>query len=205
MARQNRVLPTAEIVASPFRGMFMGNRGCLHDDDGQLGKARWRHRNWITCALSFKGRKRGLMMPGRYTELFFMDEAVACAAGHRPCAECRRDAWRAFQYAWSVNFGPARAAEIDHMLHLARLDGRSQRRQEALADDLPDGAMVLLDGQPHLVLEGRAIHWQPQGYGRVQRLPDGLMTVLTPSPMVAVMRSGWRPELHKSALGSDFV
>lgn len=199
-SRQNRVWPTGEIVANPARGMFMGNRGCLHDHQGQLGTARWRHKNWITCALSFKGRKRHLMAPGSYTELFFMDESVACAAGHRPCAECRRSAWQGFQAAWAMNFGKASAADIDRSLHLARLEAKDQRRHQAVAKDLPDGVMVLLGGLPHLVLGGQARSWRPDGYGADRLLPDGSVTVLTPAPMVAVMGSGWRPELHSSII-----
>lgn len=203
MARQNRVLPTGEIVADPARGLFMGNRGCLHDPDGRLGAARWRHRNWITCALSFKERKRSPMSPGKYTELFFLDEAVACAAGHRPCAECRRPAWRAFQAVWSGVFGPMKAAEIDRTLHVARLEGRRQRRHTALARDLPDGAMMLTDDAAHLVIAGKALPWSPAGYGPACPLPDGDVTVLTPAPMVAVLRAGWKPVLHSSALADS--
>lgn len=200
MARQNRVWPTGEIVADPARGLFMGNRGCLHDADGRLGAAPWRHRHWITCALSFNGRKRSLMSPGKYTELFFLDEAVACAAGHRPCAECRRPEWRAFQAVWTGVFGPMKAAEIDRCLHAARLQGRGQRRHRALARDLPDGTMVLIHNAVHLVLAAHALLWRSGGYGAARPLPDGEVTVLTPAPMVAVMQAGWTPVLHPSAL-----
>lgn len=108
--RQNRVLPTGEVVAIPDRGLFMGNRGILHDTEGRLGGARWKHPHWITCRLTINGRKRTLMAPGRYTELFFLDEAVACAAGHRPCAECRRAEWLTFRAIWAGIFGSVRAA-----------------------------------------------------------------------------------------------
>jgi hypothetical protein len=199
MVRQNRVWPTGEIGADPARGLFMGNRGCLHDAEGRLGAARWRHCNWITCALSFKGRKRSLMSPGKYTELFFLDEAVACAAGHRPCAECRRPVWLAFQAVWSGVFGPMKAAEIDRSLHAARLEDRRQRRHSALARDLPDGTMVLIDQAAHLVLAAHALPWQADGYSAACPLPEGQVTVLTPAPMVAVMRAGWTPVLHDSA------
>lgn len=202
MARQNRVWPTGEIVAEAARGLFMGNRGCLHDADGRIGAARWRHRAWITCALSFKGRKRELMSPGKYTELFFLDEAVACAAGHRPCAECRHPQWKAFQAAWAGVFGPMRAAEIDRSLHAARIDGKVQRRHLAMARDLPDGAMVLIDGAAHLLRAGRARPWQPAGYAAGEPTPQGEVTVLTPAPLLAVMRAGWTPDLHPSAFGA---
>lgn len=199
MVRQNRVWPTGEIVADPARGLFMGNRGCLHDAEGRLAAAWWRHRNWITCALSFNGRRRSLMAPGKYTELFFLDEAVACAAGHRPCAECRRPVWQAFQSAWAGVFGPMKAAEIDRSLHTARLDGRGQRHHVAQARDLPDGTMVLISDAPHLVLAAQALRWQPDGYGAASPLPEGHVTVLTPAPLVAVMRAGWAPVMHPTA------
>ncbi|MDB5560081.1 MAG: hypothetical protein JWQ36_3015, partial [Enterovirga sp.] len=117
MPRQNRVLPTGEIVALPFRGAFMGNRGILHDEAGRLGRARWRHPHWIICRLAFKGRRRAIMAPRRYTELFFPDEAVALAAGHRPCAECRRDAFGAYRSALArAEGGPAHsAASLDRL------------------------------------------------------------------------------------------
>ncbi|MGB8623555.1 MAG: hypothetical protein WCD16_12105, partial [Paracoccaceae bacterium] len=105
MPLQNRVLPTGEIVVHPARADFMGNRGILHGGNRQLGTARWRHKTWITCLLSFKGRKRVPMTPGRYTELFFLDEAVALAAGHRPCAECRRADFLRYRDAWQAATG----------------------------------------------------------------------------------------------------
>lgn len=200
MVRQNRVWPTGEIVADPTRGLFMGNRGCLHDAEGSLGNARWRNRNWITCALSFNGRSRSLMSPGKYTELFFLDEAVACAAGHRPCAECRRPDWQAFQAAWTAVHGAMRAAEIDRCLHAARIDAKAQRRFAAPVRGLPDGAMVLIDAEVHLLHGGQALRWHPGGYGERRALQDGLVTVLTPAPLVAVMQAGWRPALHPTAL-----
>ena len=200
MVRQNRVWPTGEIVADAARGLFMGNRGCLHDADGRLGTARWRHLNWITCALSCNGRKRSLLSPGKYTELFFMDEAVACAAGHRPCAECRRPVWNAFQAAWADVHGAMRAAEIDRTLHAARIEGKAQRRDTAMARDFPDGTMVLIEGEVHLVQADRMRRWHPTGYGMVQSIPPGEVTVLTPTPLLAVMRAGWAPELHPTAL-----
>jgi len=200
MVRQNRVWPTGEILADPARGLFMGNRGCLHDADGRIGAARWRHRNWITCVLSFKGRRRSLMSPGKYTELFFLDEAVACAAGHRPCAECRRPVWQSLKTVWASVFGCMTAAEIDRCLHAARLDGQEQRRHSAKARELPDGTMVLIDDAVHLVRAAQALRWGPGGYGTAGPLPDGQVTVLTPAPMVAVMQAGWRPVLHSSAV-----
>lgn len=148
--RQNRVAPTGEIVAAPYRGTFMGNRGILHDGAGRLGSARWRHRHWVCCLLRFRGRHRQVMAPNRYTELFFLDEAVALAAGHRPCAECRRADFNAFRAA----FGPDLSApEIDAALHRARVDRgtRRQIRHEAPLGRLPDGGFILYEGAAHLV------------------------------------------------------
>jgi hypothetical protein len=199
MPRQNRIMPTGEVVVHPARGLFMGNRGILHDGAGQLGRARWRHPHWITCQIAFRGRTRPLMAPGAYTELFFLDEAVACAAGHRPCAECRRAEYRAYAAAWADVFGQTNAAGIDRALHAARIDGRGQRRHTAPAQGLPDGVMVLIADQPHLIRSGRALPFAPDGYGPPVALPHGDVTVLTPAPSVAVMAAGWQPALHPSA------
>lgn len=200
MPRQNRVQPDGTIIAHPARGLFMGNRGILHDGAGQLGRARWRHPHWITCLTAFKDRKRPLMAPGRYTELFFLDEAVACAAGHRPCAECRRADWLHFRTLWAGLYGPADAPGIDRALHAARLTPeRRQRLHMAPAASLPEGAMVLWQGQVHLVT-ARGLHPHgPAGYGPPLPRPAELLTVLTPAPLIAVMAAGWRPLLHPSA------
>ena len=202
MPRQNRVQPDGQIIAHPARGLFMGNRGILHDDAGQLGRARWRHPHWITCLTSFKGRKRALLAPGRYTELFFLDEAVACAAGHRPCAECRRADWLDFRHRWSLLYGAADAASIDRALHKARLTpDRQQRRHMAPAETLPPGVFVLWQDRPHL-MTARGLHpHSPQGYGPPLPRPAGLLPVLTPEPLASVMAAGWRPLLHPSAEG----
>lgn len=202
MTLQNRVLPTGEIVAEPFRGTLMGNRGCLHDAARRLGRARWRHRNWITCRLSFKGRRRTLMVPGRYTELFFLDEATALAVGHRPCAECRREDYLRFRAAWENAFGDRpSAAELDRTLHADRLDGVTgggQRRHEVSARDLPDGAMALIEGRPMLVWAGALRPWHRDGYRAALALPRGAITVLTPAATLAVLRAGYSPIPHPS-------
>lgn len=202
MARQNRVLPTGEIVADPARGMFMGNRGILHDRDQRLGAARWRHKGWVCCALSFKGRHRKLMQPGQYTELFFLDEAVALAAGHRPCAECRRADFNRFRSAWAVAHGTLpRAPDMDRVLHASRAArGRAQMRHQADARGLPDGAFVLWDSNAHLLLADRALPFTPGGYGAGNARPVGMVTVLTPAPTLAALAAGYAPLLHPSAL-----
>jgi hypothetical protein len=203
---QNRVTPTGDFVADPGRGTFMGNRGILHDAVRQLGAARWRHRSWIGCQLNFKSRKRALMAPRRYTELFFLDEATALAAGHRPCFECRRDAFRAFQSAWRQAFGTpdCSAAAMDRVLHRARVEPRTRRqiRSEATLDDLPDGVFVLLHEAPSplLVLGDRLLRWRAAGYASWRPRPTAIRCrVLTPAPTVAVLRAGYAPALHPSA------
>ena len=207
MPLQNRVTPMGDIVADLARGMLMGNRGILHDAGRQLGAARWRHRSWICCELSFKGRRRSVMAPRRYTELFFLDEATALAAGHRPCFECRRNAAQAFQTAWRRAFDAAdcSAPAMDRVLHRARVEPRTRRqiRFEATLDDLPDGVFVLLDEAPStplLVLGDRLLRWRASGYVSWRPRPTAIRCrVLTPAPTVAVLRAGYAPTLHPSA------
>jgi hypothetical protein len=205
MPLENRVAPTGEIEADPARGSLMGNRGILHDEARRLGRRRWAHKAWISCLLEFRGRWRPVMAPGRYTELFFLDEAVALAAGHRPCGECRREAFRRFAAAFAAGAGlaVARAPAIDRMLHAARIDpvtGR-QARTAAFLDALPDGAFVLdADGAPALVHGGRLLPWSHNGYGPPRPRPEGtIVTVLTPPPALAALAAGYRPLLHPSA------
>jgi len=174
----------------------MGNRGCMHDAEGRIVR-RWTTKAWIACRLSFKGRRRTLMQPGRYTELFFLDEATAAAAGHRPCAECRRGDYRAFRGLWEEVHGPVRGvAEIDALLHAARVGPGTgaQRRHRADWTDLPDGSFALHGDRPHLVLGDRLLPHAPAGYGpALPRPPQGTTEVLTPAPVVALMRAGWKP------------
>ncbi|MDH3702111.1 MAG: hypothetical protein OEU46_12415 [Alphaproteobacteria bacterium] len=205
MVLQNRVTPTGDIVAVAARGQFMGNRGILHDDRRQLGRSRWKHKAWIICLLCFRGRKRVPMTPHRYTELFFFDEAVAIAAGHRPCYECRRRAYRDWCAAWQAGHGePAlpRAGEMDARLHGERVDRRTRRQRvwSAPVDDLPDGTYLLAGQHPHLLLNQRLLPWSPEGYWAARPRPaGGLVTVLTPPAAVAALRGGYRPIVHASA------
>ena len=205
MAFQNRVTPAGEIVADAAKGTMMGNRGILHGTDRTLGTSRWRHKAWIACTLDFKGRRRTIMEPGNYTELFFLDEATALAAGHRPCAECRRAAFRDFSGAFARGHGEAStlsAVEIDRRLHACRVESRSRRqiRHEADASGLPDGAMILSDDDFWLVWSDRILRWRISGYDLVAPLPNGAVTVLTPAATVAALTAGYRPQLHESAL-----
>lgn len=186
------------------RGLFTGNRGVLHDDAYQLRPARWKHRNWIICALSFKGRHRELMTPRRWTELFFLDEAVALAAGHRPCAECRRAAYNGWMAAYVAGAGVERpsAPEADAVLHGQRAEpgARRLRRHAAPMESLPDGSFVLAaDGAPCLVLGDTLRPWSHTGYGPARGRPGGDAVLLTPPANVAALAGGYAPLLHPSA------
>lgn len=204
MPLQNRVTPCGDILAVPPRGLFMGNRGVLHDDRRRLGAARWKHRNWVTCRLEFNNRRRRVMAPRRYTELFFLDEAVALAAGHRPCGECRRRDYAHFLDIWSEAFGHRPGArELDHVLHMARAEpgARNLKRHAAALGELPDGAFILSEaGQPLLALGPWLYPYEPGGYGPPVKRRAGVVSVLTPEPTIAVLRAGFRPVLHPSAL-----
>jgi hypothetical protein len=207
MPLQNRVTPTAEIVAHPARGLLMGNRGgALHGADRMLGARRWVTRSWICCRLEFNGRHRQVMAPGRYTELFFLDEATALAAGHRPCFECRRADAERFALLWSAAHGlpaRARAAEMDQVLHAERLtaDGRQRHHVRELAE-LPPTTMIVdpANGRPALVLEDALLPWHITGYCRPAIRPRrARVEALTPPGIIAVMKSGFRPLLHETS------
>jgi hypothetical protein len=197
---QNRVTPFSELVADPGRGLVYGNRGCLHDADGRI-RRRYNGRRWIACRLEFKGWHRApLLQPGRFTELFFLDEATAFAAGHRPCALCRRE-----DYNRLVELLGAGADAIDERLHAERVDPetRGQRRHKARFDELPDGTFVLHEGEPWLVLGSNLLRWTAGGYNARTARPRGGAVVLTPPTLVDVLRSGWQPVvplLHPSSI-----
>ncbi|WP_375691339.1 hypothetical protein [Pseudooceanicola sp. LIPI14-2-Ac024] len=203
MPLQNRVLPTGEIAAIEARGTLTGNRGILDfDATGRLGTARWRSQAWISCTLIHpRGKYQGPRPVRSWTPLFFLDEAVALAAGHRPCAYCRRAAFAAYRDAWARATGAApRAPAIDRALHRARATrDRRQVRLTAVAADLPPGAMVLWQDRPHLVAADALRPWHPAGYDAPVPRPDGPVTVLTPAPSLAALAAGFRPELHQSA------
>jgi hypothetical protein len=198
MALRNRVTPLGDLIAHPARGLVYGNRGCLHDDCGEI-RRRFATRRWIACRLEFKGWHRELMMqPGKFTELFFLDEATALAAGHRPCALCRREDYRRFLDI----VGAAGADEIDERLHAERLAGRRRRLHPAVLDELPDGSFVLHGDEPSLVLGGRLLRWTPAGYREQRVPPDRRVQTITPPSLVELLRAGWEPAvplLHRSA------
>ena len=215
MPRPNRVTPLGDLISVPDRGLVYGNRGCLHDARGEI-RRRWAVRRWIACRLRFRGRRRHpLMMPGRYTELFLLDEVTALAAGHRPCAECRREDYRAMQRIWAARYGldeaMLRADPIDERLHAERLTPAGARRLHDLTfGELPDGAFVMLGeegadgGEPWLVYGEELLRWTPAGYtDRVAR--PALSTraqVITPPSLLALLSAGWDPVvplIHPSA------
>jgi hypothetical protein len=191
---RNRVTPLGDLVADPARGLVYGNRGCLHDGRGEIVR-RFQVKRWIACRLEFKGWHRSsLMQPGRFTELFFLDEATALAAGHRPCALCRRADYNRFL----ALVGEHRADDIDERLQVERL---GPRRRAALPD-LPAGTFVLRDDASWLVLDDELRRWSPAGYTERRRRGTGRATVVTPPSLVEVLRSGWSgavPLLHPTA------
>ena len=200
MPLQNRVDPYGRIIRTPARGTFMGNRGgALHDDAREIVRP-YKSRQWITCVLEFKDRHRTVMSPRRYTELFFLDEAVAFAAGHRPCAECRRERFTAFQRAWNAQ-KPPRAPEMDAELHRTRINKRRNKLTwQAPLKSLPNGSFVDIDGSPWLVWDDSLLLWTPERYAKKLTRPDQLtVSVLTPPAIVECFRHGYTPELHRSA------
>jgi hypothetical protein len=202
MAERNRVTPTGEIVATSLRGAWTGNRGVLHEGREIV---RFHGGNlWITCALEFRGRHRELWLPNRWTPLFFHDEAVAFAAGHRPCGECRHAEYQAYKGAWAEALGgePPSAGEMNRRLHSERIFRGSHRRRfhEVSWTELPDGAFVLEDGTPCLLRGGDLVAWGLDGYGeRRRRRRRGIATAITPPATLAVLRAGYQVQIDPSA------
>jgi len=209
MPLQNRVTPRGEIIATPARGRLMGNRGGrLHTPDRELTRRRWASRAWICCLLEFKARHRKVMAPDSYTELFFLDEATALAAGHRPCFECRReDAVRfATRFAKAVLKDGKHASErasagrMDTILHSER-HASSPHRKQLVADIMTLPAGVFIESNTTAMLhhgDGRCSTWAPDGYAKPQQV-DGVVRLLTPPSIVAVIAAGYRPAVHESA------
>lgn len=194
MPLQNRVTPFGEIIATPARGMFTGNRGIIHaPEGGRLTNRRWAGKAWLICVCDHQGRRRQVMSGRKWTELFFLDEATALAAGHRPCFECRRDAASAFRDGWA---GAPSAKAMDAMLHAERLNGRQKRLHAMPAKALPVGVMAAAGGAAWL-WAGRWLRWAPEGYTRAKEPAfDGM---LTPPSALAALQAGYRPVLHPSA------
>ena len=209
MPLQNRVTPEGEIVAVPERGTMYGNRGgCFHRPNQTLLKRRYGNKQWICCVLAFKGRRRRLMQPGLFTELFFVDEATALAAGHRPCFECRRaDAVR-FAEVWAKVAGlegRAAAPDMDERLQGERIDRRGAKVTfAARLGALPDGVFVRHETRAALVWGGRLLPWSFAGYrAPVPIAARAVADVLTPNVTVDILAAGYRPLVHETAQSSD--
>jgi hypothetical protein len=197
MPLQNRVTPFGEIVAISQRGLFTGNRGIIHDPATKtLLKRRWTTKAWLICSCEYKGRRRDVMAGRSWTELFFLDEAVALAAGHRPCFTCRREAAERFRSAWSAGRDEPRpaAGSIDAVLHKERLDHGRKRIHPITGPlaALPEGTMVVSAGSAFTLVAGQAHRWTPDGYASPEPLhhADGL---LTPPSTVRALAAGYRP------------
>lgn len=210
MTLQNRVDPFGQMHADPSRGTMFGNRGgCMHKDKKLVGRP-WTNERWICCLLEFKGRKRCLMTEGLYTELFFLDETTAFAAGHRPCMECRRPDANRFIEAWSKAHLPPRQKlktinHIDEIAHRERIDPKSrlQKTSRVQLSTLPDGVFITLDSapeQPRLLWRNRLLPWTFQGYSAPEALPgDQPATMLTPPSFAVAFAAGYLPAVHPSA------
>jgi len=199
---QNRVTPTGDIIVTPHRGMFTGNRGIIHDPATKTLTRRWANKAWLTCVCEFRGRRREVMGGRSWTELFFLDEATALSAGHRPCFYCRRDAAVRFRAAWEAGNGATNvsARDIDAVLHRERLSGGKKRLHPLPMplEELPAGAMVQQGNGSYLIARRRALSWSPAGYGQAQTtLQDAML--LTPPSTLRALSAGYRPVLHPSA------
>jgi hypothetical protein len=202
MPLQNRVTPSGDIIATPDRGLFTGNRGIIHDPATKTLTRRWAGKAWLTCVCEFRGRRREVMAGRSWTELFFLDEATALSAGHRPCFFCRREDASRFRAAWEAGNGVSdlRARDMDAVLHRERLSG-GKKRLHALPvpwRQLPDGAMLQDGAENLLIVQGRALLWSPAGYRKAQNVTrDALL--LTPPSTLRAMSAGYRPALHPSS------
>ena len=201
---QNRVDPLGNIIWTSARGAWTGNRGVLHNEDRQIVRP-FKLTAWITCRLEFKGWKRQVMTPNRWTELFFLDEATSFSAGHRPCFECRREDAVRFKSCWlkgnpEYNFTEKTSIrKIDEILHLERMDrDRSKVVFEEEPGRLPDGVFVLVENTPYLIVNGLGYLWTPSGYEKGVTFPaEGRLSVLTPKSFVNAFRAGYLPQIAK--------
>jgi hypothetical protein len=203
MPLQNRVTPSGDIIATAHRGLFIGNRGIIHDPATKTLTRRWASKAWLTCVCEFRGRRRQVMGGRSWTELFFLDEATAFSAGHRPCFFCRRDDANRFRAAWDAGNGTTHvlARDIDAVLHCERLaDGKKRLHPLPVRlEQLPDGAMMQEGAESYLIVQGRALSWSPAGYQE----PPGTIAeamLLTPPSIVRALSAGYRPVLHPSVM-----
>ena len=205
MTLQNRIDPWGNLVAVKARGEFLGNRGILHDNDKNIVKP-WAHKNWVTCELSFKGIKRKLFGQNSYSELFFLDEATALAAGHRPCAHCRRQRYNEFKNLWlkcKTDLKSISVSEIDKQLHAERAArGGVKVKHSCAFEKLPDGAFIEIGGEAFLFWKGKLKEWSFDGYVSSVSLPakDEVVTLLTPPSIVELLSNGFVPQVHDSAI-----
>jgi hypothetical protein len=199
---QNRVDPFGNIIRTTARGSLMGNRGVIHNERKEITQL-FKLKAWITCALEFKGRKRAVMTPRRWTELFFLDEATAFAAGHRPCFECRREDAKRFKSFWvmgnpTFNFNmKTPIKEIDEIIHMERVDGEKKKViHQRVPSDIPEGTFILIDAEPYLFSKGKLYKWTPFGYENNIAMPEAsLVSVLTPNSIVNAFRAGYLPDM----------
>ena len=184
MPLRNRVTPLGDVIATPERGLVYGNRGCLHNKAGVVVR-RAATRRWIACQLSYRGWYQGATpRPGRFTGLFFLDDATALAAGHRPCALCRRDDYK--RVLAITGYRGADAIDLDLQAQ------RTGTRPRVTTPWLPDGAFVMFDDEPHLVVDGAVRRWSPGGYGPARTAPK-TAALITPELLVPVLAAGWEP------------
>jgi hypothetical protein len=205
MPRQNRVTPFSAIVSTSARGTLTGNRGCLHDDQQNI-RRHFQGTRWIVCLLEFKGRTRSLMTPGHYTELFFLDEATALAAGHRPCAECQRERFTQFRDLWAAAnprlAGTPRPAAtvLDLAIHQERTATINGKRSRVSIEKMPDGVFVTDDEHnAYLVFARQLLRWSPAGYERPTVALQYPARVLTPASVVRALTAGYPAGIHASA------
>ncbi|MEO8568389.1 MAG: hypothetical protein ABI419_04620 [Ginsengibacter sp.] len=199
---QNRVDPMGNIIDTTARGMWMGNRGQLHDDTTQILRP-FKLKAWLTCVLQFKERHRKVMSPGLYTELFFLDEATAFAAGHRPCCECRRHDHYRFKMYWlkgnpEYDFKEGTSIkQIDAIMHNERINGRGNKVTWLdNIDNLPGGTFIFINAQPYLIASQHLFHWTSSAYDEKLPLPKNkTVTVLTPKSVVNTFAAGYLPQM----------
>jgi hypothetical protein len=203
---QNRVDPFGRLIETTARGLWMGNRGVIHNKDKQIIRP-FKHKAWITCALEFKGRKRTVMTPDRWTELFFLDEATAFAAGHRPCFECRKENARRFKSCWIegnplYNFSMTTSInQFDEIIHRERINNEKKKvMHQRTLSEIPEGTFVLIRDEPFVFSKGRLHRWTPFGYEGSVAMPEGsTLTILTPYSIVNAFCAGYVPQIKIDA------
>jgi hypothetical protein len=201
MSLQNRVDPQGNIISTTARGTWLGNRGVIHNEQKQIIKP-YNLKAWITCALEFRGRHREVMMPNRWTELFFLDEATAFSAGHRPCFQCRYKDHQQFKAAWlkgNPQYGfneKTPVSEIDKILHAERINKGEKVTYDEDPANLPNGTFILIDGKPYAIWGKLIYQWTPFGYEKgITLLTAKKVKVLTPKSIVNMLKAGYEPQI----------